>query len=307
MTAVNCQHVTKTFNKGNALNDLSCTFAENTITGLIGSNGAGKTTLLKIIAGFVMPTKGQVTVWAQKPFNNLQVSANSIMIDEKMVFSSSASLEKIFNQAAIAYPNWDQTLANNLLAYFSLDPKQFPHNLSKGMASTFRSILGLCAHAPLTILDEPTSGMDAAVRQDFYRMLLKDYMAHPRTIILSSHLVNEIEELIEDIVLIHQGTHILSAPVSDMQSYAVMLTGKADTLSPLLKNKTILYQETPLPNLLKVAVSNHFTDQEWQQMQALGIERSSVSANNLCIYLTKSKDKGGIDHVFEQSIHPANH
>ena len=297
MPAIICQDLRKTYGKTTALNGLSCTIAENAITGLVGRNGAGKTTLLKCIAGFYRPTGGTVRVFDQNPYENLSVACRLIFIDETMVFPEGQNLAQILSICSLFYPQWDQTLAEKLLDYFNLPPKQLPLKLSKGMASTFRSILGLCAHAPLTLMDEPTSGMDSGVRQDFYRALLKDYVAHPRTIVLSTHLVAEIEDLLENLLLIDQGRTLMSAPVTELADYALTLSGPADAVQPLLAGRTILRQEAPLAGHLNVTVINDLTEEERAKLAPSGVTYAAVSASDLCNILTASP-KGGIDHVF---------
>lgn len=150
---------------------------------------------------------------------------------------------------------------------------------------------------PLTILDEPTTGMDSGVRQDFYRALLKDYLAHPRTILISSHLLAEIEDLLEYLLLLDQGSVLLSAPVTELGSYALNLSGKAERLQPLLERRTILRQESPLSGYLTVIVVNDLTSAEQAALAAADVTITTVSLNDLCITLTNRR-KGGIDHVF---------
>ncbi|MGO4886675.1 ABC transporter ATP-binding protein [Anaerobacillus sp. MEB173] len=202
---IECNELTKTYGGKKALNNLSFMIEENKITGIIGRNGAGKTTLLKIIAGFLRETSGEIKVFSEKPFNSLTVSANMIFVDDQMSLPTTLSLQEILEVAATFYKNWDMELAQRLFDYFSFHRDQRHSSLSKGMKSTFNMILGLSARCPLTIFDEPTTGMDAAVRADFYRALLKDYIAYPRTILISSHHLDEIEDLLEDVLLIKEG------------------------------------------------------------------------------------------------------
>lgn len=205
MSVIQCEDLTKSFGKLKAIDHLSFEIEENKITGLIGRNGAGKTTLLKMIAGYLKPTSGELKVFSEKPFNSLNVSANTMFVDDTMTFSDSMTLVDILIEVASFYPNWNSSLASGLFDYFSFNPNQPHNNLSKGSKSTFNSILGIASRCPLTIFDEPTTGMDSAVRKDFYRALLKDYLEYPRTIILSSHLLSELEEILEDILLINHG------------------------------------------------------------------------------------------------------
>lgn len=297
MIAVTCQDLSKTYGDKNALLKLNCTITQDAITGIIGRNGAGKTTLLKCIAGFYRPSGGTIRVFDQDPYDNLAVSAGLIFVDETMTFPEGQNLGRLLEICGRFYAAWDAPLAEKLLDYFNLPAGTMPQKLSKGMLSTFRSILGLCAHAPLTIMDEPTSGMDSGVRQDFYRALLKDYVAHPRTIILSSHLLTEIDHLLEYILLLADGRELLSAPVTELAGYALSLSGKASQLTPFLEKRAILRQETPLPGHLTVTIVNDLSPAERTALTAAGITSSAVSVNDLCNTLTAGS-KGGIDHVF---------
>ena len=151
MKVIECTDLTKRYLKKNVLNKLTFSIEENTITGLIGRNGAGKTTLLKIIAGFLKPTSGEIHVFSEKPFNSLDVSANSIFVDDQMSFSPAIPLGELLKVAESFYPNWNQHLAQGLFDYFSFDPRYYHNRLSKGKTSTFNMIIGLSI--PLSIND----------------------------------------------------------------------------------------------------------------------------------------------------------
>ncbi|WP_026573615.1 ATP-binding cassette domain-containing protein [Bacillus sp. UNC438CL73TsuS30] len=300
MNVIECDRLIKVYGEENALNAITFQIAENKITGLIGRNGAGKTTLLKIIAGHLKETSGEIKVFSENPFNNLKVSANLIFIHEQMTLPSALGLMEILETAAGFYENWDEELAHRLFDYFSFHPLQQFDGLSKGMKSTFKMILGLAAKCPITIFDEPTSGMDAAVRKDFYRALLKDYIAHPRTIIISSHHLNEIEDLIEDVLLIKGGKELLHIPAADLKEWAVGLQGSAALVTKWVEDRGILYSQGIGENYLYVVVKNGFSPAELKEVRAAGIEISPVDSSDLCVYLT-GKTKGGIDDVFIKS------
>ena len=295
MTAiVQCTGLEKKYHMKKVLNNVSMTISPQTITGLIGRNGAGKTTLLKIIAGFWRHTSGDIKVFGETPFHHLKVSANSIFVDDQMVFPESLALKEILEEANRFYPNWDARLAYRLFQYFNLNGRQLHHRLSKGQRSTFNMIIGLATRSPLTIFDEPTTGMDSAVRKDFYRALLKDYLAHPRTIILSSHHLEEIDDLLEDIVLIDNGEIVFHESMDVIREYAVELIGDESKVKEWTQDKDVLYEEKVGIDQLKMVVKNEFTDEE---LGETGFGVASVSANDVAIYLT-NKSKGGIDGVF---------
>ncbi|HEY2420125.1 MAG TPA: ABC transporter ATP-binding protein [Neobacillus sp.] len=299
MSVIECRGLTKAFGNTRALNNLSFKIEENKITGLIGRNGAGKTTLLKIIAGYMKETSGEIKVFSEYPFNNLLVSANVIFIHNQINLPTALNLKEILAVGASFYENWDSELANRLFEYFSLHPLQHYDGLSLGMKSTFSMIIGLSARCALTIFDEPTTGMDAAVRKDFYRALLKDYIAHPRTILISSHHLNEIEDLLEDILLMKDGKELLHMPAADMRAWAIGLQGQSTLIDAWTQNKEVVHKKTIAYDQTYVIVKNDFSEQELQKARLAGLDISAVSSSDLCVYLT-SKMKGGIDDVFNK-------
>ncbi|HEY8909244.1 MAG TPA: ABC transporter ATP-binding protein [Desulfosporosinus sp.] len=300
MSVIQCVDLTKSYGKLKAIDHLSLDIEENKITGLIGRNGSGKTTLLKILAGFLKPTSGRVKVFSGEPFNSLQVSTNSIFIDDTMTFPDSMTLSNILTEVAPFYAHWDSHLASGLFDYYSFNPKQPHSNLSKGSKSTFNSILGIASRCPLTIFDEPTTGMDSAVRKDFYRSLLKDYLEYPRTIILSSHLLSELEGILEDILLINHGTKLLHLPALDLKELAVGIRGNAQAVLRFVEGKEIIYQEDFAIGSLYVVIRRGLIQQQLEEIRQSGIEVLSVTTDELCVYLTATT-KGGIDDVFNRS------
>lgn len=299
MNVIAGKDVTKEYGRTSALKNVSFSIEENKITGLIGRNGAGKSTLLKIVAGFLKETSGEVKVFNEHPFNNLKVSANMIFIDDKMTMPPTLTLAELLESAERFYENWDRDLAFRLFDYFSLDPNHYHQHLSKGMRSTFNMIIGLSARCPLTLFDEPTTGMDAAVRKDFYRALLKDYLEHPRTIVISSHLLDEIEELLEDILLLKEGEKYLHLPVEELKEYAIGLSGKTDLVKRWTEGLEILHKKEVGIDGAYVVVRNEDIEMDWRKAKMAGLEITPVSTNDLCVYLT-NKTKGGIDDVFDR-------
>jgi ABC-2 type transport system ATP-binding protein len=297
MNVIECKDVTKTYLRKNVLDHISFTIEENKITGLIGRNGVGKTTLLKTIAGFIKETSGQIKVFGERPFNSLNASANTIFVDDQMSFPPALQLQELLVTAQTFYPNWDMELALRLFKYFQFDPKHYHNTLSKGRTSTFNMIIGLAARCPLTIFDEPTTGMDEAVRKDFYRALLKDYIKHPRTIIISSHHLNEIEDLLEDVLLLKDGKTKIHMSISDLKEWAIGLQGPTSAIQKWTEDREVIYENHIGKDSVYVVVKNNFTDTELAKASMAGVEVSSVRASDVCVYLTNDT-KGGIEDVF---------
>jgi ABC-2 type transport system ATP-binding protein len=299
LNVIEFTHVGKSYGNRAVLNNMNFTIKEGVLTGVIGRNGVGKSTLMKIIAGHIARTSGDVTVFSEDPYNSLKVSANLIFIDDVMTFSDTLSLTQILKEAARFYIKWDAELAQRLVDYFGFHPDVRHRNLSKGKKSTFNAIIGIASHCPLTILDEPTTGMDTAVRKDFYRALLKDYIAHPRTILLSSHHLEEIEDLLEDILLVHEGDIRFHGPITELQEMFIKLAGTEDNIRSFLTERNVFGKQTN-GSYCEMLVENTFTAYEQERMLREGVRVIPVSANDAYVALTAGA-KGGIDDVFNRT------
>lgn len=303
MSFIEVHDLKKTYGNIQAIHDLSLAIEENTITGLIGRNGAGKTTLLRMIAGHLKPTRGEIKVLARDPFNDLAVAGNMIFVDDTMAFPYALTLGDILKEAAAFYPYWNSRIADGLFDYFRLNPRQRHENLSKGSKSIFNAIIGIASRAPLTLMDEPTTGMDSAVRKDFYRALLKDYIDHPRTVILSSHLLGELEDILEDILLLDQGTKKAHRSIPEMKEYALGFRGNAQVIREKLlcrlEKEEILYQEEFAKGSLYLVVKTEHLPEGYEKLRQHEVESVPVGIDDLCIYLT-AETRGGIDDVFKR-------
>ncbi|KUP04326.1 ABC transporter [Bacillus coahuilensis m2-6] len=299
-TIIQCQQLQKKFRGTEAVKNVSFAIEENTITGLIGHNGAGKTTLLNLIAGYTHPTAGTVRVFDQTPFNNLYVSSNTMFINDDMNFPTSLTLHELLQMGAIFYPNWNYPLSEDLLRYFNLKPGTAYTRLSTGMKSTFRAIFAIAARTPLTLFDEPTTGMDASVRNDFTRLLLKDYIEFPRTIVLSSHHLSEVEHVLEDVLILKNGEVLMHTSLDSLREYAVGMSGPKSEVEALGAGREILYQQKLGTEGLYQVVENHFQQEEIETAKQKGVTISGVSAEDVSTYLIQPKN-GGIEDVYNRS------
>lgn len=300
MAVIECAQIQKKYKRKEAINSITFHLEEDKIIGLIGRNGSGKTTLLKLLAGIIKPTSGVLKVFDENPFNNLFVSANSIYIHDQMLFPGSFTLQDNLDTAANFYSHWDNDLANRLMGYFNLNTESYHADLSKGMKATFNFIFGLSTHCPLTLLDEPINGMDEVVRKDVYRALLKDYIANPRTIIISSHFLEEMEHLLEDILFIDDGKVLFHKPLEEMQSYALALQGPTAVIQKWTVGQDILDELQVAPGYTKVilrAVDCTFDDRALQQED---ITISSVSASEVYKFMSDAKKDMRIDEIFKR-------
>ena len=297
MTMIQCEQLAKNFGNHKALQNITCAIESKKIVGIIGRNGAGKSTLLNVLAGYLQPTSGTCHVFGENPFNNIQTAANTIFIDDRLSFSNYLTLGEILTMGADFYPNWQDELAFRLLDYAGLAKKAKHQRLSKGQLATFNLIYGLASRCALTILDEPMNGMDEAIRSDFYRVILKEFIAFPRTILIASHHLQEMESILEEIILIDEGSVVTHASVDELKQQLISLTGPSDALIPLLGN-VVIYAEKEIAGLTSVIVEANKLFILEEELQGIGITTTHLSTSDVCKYLT-SKGGSDIDAVFD--------
>src|SRR4051812_9239443 len=244
MSAATLDRVTMRFRGHTALTDVSTVIQADTITGLLGRNGAGKTTLMQLLTGHRVPTSGQVRVLGQPPYENDAVLSRMCFIKESQRYPDAFRVCDAVAAAASVYPGWDAGLAAQLLDDFELPAKRTIKKLSRGMTSAVGIVLGLASRAPVTLFDEPYLGLDAVARQLFYDRLLTDYAEHPRTVVLSTHLIEEISDLLEHVLLIDHGRVLLDADAETLRATALTVTGPARQVAMFSSAHELLQTES---------------------------------------------------------------
>ena len=222
--AISVAGLTRRYHDQVALDDVSVEIEAGSITGLLGRNGAGKTTLLRILAGQEFPSSGSVSVLGAPPAENERVLQRMVFVREDQAYPD-FKVRHALRAASWFYPNWDAGLADTLTADFGLGPNKAIKKLSRGMRSALGIVIGLAARAEVTLFDEPYAGLDAVARQVFYDRLLADYAECPRTIVLSTHLIDEAAALFENVVVIDRGRVVLEAAADGLRGIATTVSG----------------------------------------------------------------------------------
>ena len=207
-----------------ALGDISLDFEGAAITGLLGRNGAGKTTLMRIIAAQEFATAGRVRVLGASPVENEAILRRLVLVREDQVFPD-VKVRDALRLASWFYPNWSGELAATLVAESELPANRHVRALSRGMRTSLGNVIGLAARAEVTLFDEPYAGLDSEARQSFNDRLLADYTEHPRTVVLSTHLIDEVADLLERVVLIDHGRIVLDAAADEIRGSATRVSG----------------------------------------------------------------------------------
>jgi ABC-2 type transport system ATP-binding protein len=237
---VEIDHVSRWYRGGvTALDDVSATLEPDTITGLLGRNGAGKSTLMRVVTGQEFLSSGRIRVDGRDPLENDAVLRRMVFVKESQIYPD-IKVKRVLQAASWFYPNWDAELAARLMDDFALPADRPVKKLSRGMHSAVGIVLGLAARAEVTLFDEPYLGLDAVARQIFYDRLIADYAEHPRTILLSTHLIDEVANLLEHVIVIDRGRIVVDAPADELRGAALTLTGRTDAVEEFVRHREVL-------------------------------------------------------------------
>lgn len=277
--------VTKRYKDTNALDNVNLSLAGNRIYGLLGRNGAGKTTLMSVLTGQGFQTTGEALVFGQRPYENDQVLSRICFIRESQKYPDDFTPRQAFQAAALFFERWDQDFADRLTQEFQLPVKRRIKKLSRGQLSAVGVIIGLASRAEITFFDEPYLGLDAVARQIFYDRLVADYAEHPRTVILSSHLIDEVANLLEHVILIDRGRIIMDDDAEAIRGSAVTVVGPAAQVEGFVAGRQVLHRES-FASLASVTVQARFSGEERDRAAALGLELAPVSLQQLVVRRT---------------------
>ncbi|MBN4051168.1 MAG: multidrug ABC transporter ATP-binding protein [Alkaliphilus sp.] len=288
MGEIKVSSITKDYkDKRRALDDVNLCIKENKIYGLLGRNGAGKTTLLNIINDKIFPTAGKITVDGEDLIENEKILNSIAYMMQDVMYPLNMEVRELFEWAEKFYIKFDQAYANRLAKKFKLDVTKELIELSTGYSTIFKDILTLATNARILIFDEPVLGLDANHRNMFYKELLKSYNEKPKTIIISTHLIDEVADVIEEVIIIKKGKIIREESVDRFLSSAYIVSGRTNNVDKYLENRDFVVEETM--ETLKIATVLESTAKKSMGLkEELKLEFSKVELQKLFITLTNS-------------------
>ncbi len=240
---VSARNVSKFYGSVRAVDDVSFEIEKGKITGLIGPNGAGKTTLLKAVLGLT-DCQGSLSVLGLDPFRQRkELMQNICFIADVAVLPRWIRVTQLLDFIEAVHPRFSRSRAEDLLSLTKVRPDAKVRELSKGMVTQFHLSIITAIDAKLLVLDEPTLGLDIIFRKEFYGNLLNDYFDGERTILITTHQVEEIENLLTDIMFINNGKIILDASMEDLpERYAELVASgenaeEARQLNPIYERE----------------------------------------------------------------------
>jgi ABC-2 type transport system ATP-binding protein len=220
---ISVANLTRRFGPTIALNDVTLSMPRGGVYGLVGANGAGKTTLIKHLLGLLRPESGSVRVAGLDPVADpVGVLSRIGYLSEENDLPGWMRIDELIRYTRAFYPAWDDAYADELRQAFALDLSLKIRNLSKGQKARAGLLVALAYRPELLVLDEPSSGLDPIVRRDILGAVLRTIADEGRTVLFSSHLLEEVEQVADHVTMINKGKVVLSAPLDEIkQSHSV--------------------------------------------------------------------------------------
>ncbi|WGU93034.1 ABC transporter ATP-binding protein [Paenibacillus dendritiformis] len=288
---VEVRELTKSYGNVKAVQNVSFVMEEDKIYGLLGRNGAGKTTIMHLMTAQLFPTSGSIRLFGEAPFENNRVLSQVCFIKESQKYPDTFRINDVLAVSASFFPQWDPDLAARLIEDFRLPLRRTVKKLSRGMLSALGVLVGLASRAPLTLFDEPYLGLDAVARSIFYDRLIEDYTKHPRTIVLSTHLIDEVSRLLEHIIVIDNGKLLIDEDADSLRERAFTAVGTASKVERFIEGRKVIHRDT-FGALATVTIMGPLSPEGRKQAAALDIELASVSLQQLIVHLTGNRPSG---------------
>lgn len=277
-----------------ALNHLNLSFHSNQIIGLIGANGSGKTTFFKLCNGALEPTEGTIQILGGDAAGDVRIKEEMIYSMHALPVGKSIRVKQVLKCYDIMYPHFDLTFAMKSLDILGIPLKKTIGSLSQGMESVVHFICAMAVRAKVTLLDEPFIGIDIEKRKMAYEILLRDYMEHPRTFVISSHNLAELDIVLSEMVLIHEGNLIFYEEMDDVREMLFRADGDKEIIKDFKNGKEICYSSDG--ELGSFCVGRGSVNCALaKQAQEAGLQVSAVPPEDVCVYLTSEGKEDALE------------
>lgn len=244
MSELIIKNVTKMYGKKAVVNDVSLMFEQGHCYGLLGRNGAGKSTLINIIMQRCPRKSGYILIDGVPVDNNDRLMSRMFCMSDREIYPPEFRVKTIFDITDAMYPAFDKEYAKRLAELFGLDIKQRVGKLSTGYNTIYKVILALASNADFIFLDEPVLGIDVNQRETFYRELARKISESSSCFVVSTHIIEEMQNLIDKVIIIHNGQVMLDEDAEQLMTEYISVTGKAELVNSFISDKQVIGCET---------------------------------------------------------------
>ncbi len=288
MSTIEVVNVSKHYGTVRALDAVSLSLTEDGIYGLLGRNGAGKTTLINVITNRVFADSGHVLIDGEPARENDRVQPRVCCMSGKVPHPGEMRAADAFKWSGEFYRGFNQEYARELAHKFRLPLDKRLNGLSTGYGSIFNFIVTLASGAPVIMFDEPVLGVDANNRELFYRELLAHYSEQPQMIVLSTHLIDEVAEFLDRVMVLKEGRLILSESVDSLLRESYSVSGAGELVDRFSAGKNVIREES-VGRLKMSTIKQERTGEDDRSIEELGLDMSKRRLQEIIIGLTNSE------------------
>jgi len=292
--AIKVSRLNMYYNRTHAIKDLNININKNNIIGLIGANGSGKTTLFKLCNGFLEESSGTIEILDGNPLTDITIKEQMIYSMHDLPIGDNEKLINVIEYYKESYPTFDIVFANKLIEIFNINKKTLYRRLSQGTKSSFNFICALATRCSVTMLDEPFIGIDIVRRKIAYQILLRDYIEHPRTIIISSHNLSELDSSLSEMILIDDGNLIFYKEMDEVREMAFRGEGNIDSIHEFAKTHNIMHINDGTVTSFGIFEGSP-NSKAAIEAKELGLVISNVSPEDVCVYVTSHLKEGDLE------------
>jgi len=277
------KHVTKTFGNLKALDNIDLVLEDKKIYGILGRNGAGKTTLMRCLAGWIMPDEGEILLDGKKIYGSDELLSKIFFMSEAQTWPKDMNFIEVAKVCKDFYPDsFNYDIALDYASKFNLNTKKKLAKLSTGYISIYKICITLAMDTDIIMYDEPVLGLDANHRQLFYSLLVESYARKMKMILISTHLIEEVSSLFEEVIIIKESKVLVYLPTEELVGAGWSVTGKEELVEKFISDKKAL-SSNKLGGLMTSCYLGKKGNQEGLQFDALDLQ-------HLFIELTNSKE-----------------
>ena len=293
MSVLVCENINKIITNKPSIRNFNYNFLDNQIYAIVGKSDSGKELLLQIITARIQADSGCIYLDGEPLVNNRKMNERLCYLTNEADFPRHLRIKTICKVMESFYPKWDNGYAYELLDFFKIDFNKTYKKLDRNQKELLIGILGLASRANITVLNNPLDNVDIKNRFDYFNLLYNHHIRYPRTLILTTNHIDELETIADKVLFLDKGILFENFSIQEIRNNFRYLSGKSEVLKSLISNiKIIGYEERE--NYLTVCVPRKLSKDETRKFQRYLIDISDVPIQKIFIYLINLRELKGI-------------
>jgi len=284
MSVLVCENISKYKNDKEIVHNFSYNFLDNQIYAIIGNDSNKQNELLNLLCGKEKGTSGTVFLDGEPLYQNNPMGERLCYINKNTSFPGFLKIKDIFSIMADVFPKWDNSFAFDMITHFNIDLKTCYNKLNESRKSLLNGILGLASRANITIFDHPIDNVETKDRYDFFDFLYKNHIRYPRTYIISTAYIDEIDYLVNKVLFLDKGRLFTQFTVDEIKDNFRYLSGKTEVLKSLISGVKIIGIEER-GNTLTLCIRQKLSKDDVRKYQKYLIKISEVPISSIYTYL----------------------